>query len=165
MSFFRHGEIYRSDVVFKTIFTWGPGAASRWSAPEPSIRTRRKVRALLIVRDEFPAGYSLAGCSPAEPASASPTTLSMRWGISAGNRLPANGNLSLVSVSQHRGSVQRDSRNSRNPDAGSATFFAVPRARARGRAGLRGDGILTGCCAGGSILFHRRPGSGRSRRR
>ena len=105
MSFFRHGEIYRSDVVSKTILTWGPGAASRWSAPGPSLRTRRKVRALLIVRDEFPAGYSLAGCSPAEPASASPTTLSMRWGISAGNELPANGNLSLVSVSQRRGSV------------------------------------------------------------
>src|ERR1700687_4921253 len=27
---------------------------------------------LLIGCDEFPAGYSLAGCSPAEPASASP---------------------------------------------------------------------------------------------
>jgi hypothetical protein len=62
MSFQRHGEIYRSDVVLKTIQTWGPGAASRWSAPGPSPRTRRKERALLIVRDEFPVGYSSAGC-------------------------------------------------------------------------------------------------------
>src|SRR5271157_2599398 len=105
MSFLRHGEIYRSDVVSKTIITWGPGAASRWSAPEPSLRTRRKGRALLIVRDEFPVGYSLAGCSPAEPASASPTALSMHWGGGAGNCLSANGNLSLVSVSQARGAL------------------------------------------------------------
>jgi hypothetical protein len=106
MSFFRHGEIYRSDGFFKTAANWGRGTASRWSAPGSSPRTRRKARALLIVRDEFPAGYSLEGCSPAEPASASPTAPSMRWGISAGKRLPANGNLSLVSVPQHRGSVQ-----------------------------------------------------------
>lgn len=52
------------------------------------------------------AGYSLAGCSPAEPASASPTAASMRWGPTAGNELSANGNLSLVSVSQPRGSLQ-----------------------------------------------------------
>jgi len=103
MSFLRHGEIYRSDGVSKTILTWGPGAASRWSAPEPSLRTRRKERALLIVRDEFPVGYSLAGCSPAEPASASPTGSSMRWNPTAGNHPSANGNLSLVSVSQARG--------------------------------------------------------------
>ncbi len=103
MSFLRHGEIYRSDVVSNT---WGPGAASRWSAPEPSQRTRRKERALLIVRDEFPVGYSLASCSPAELASASPTALSMRWGMTAGNCQSANGNLSLVSVSQAWGSLQ-----------------------------------------------------------
>ena len=56
MSFLRHREIYRSDVVHKTILNRDPGAASRWSAPEPSQRTRRKERALLIVRDEFPVG-------------------------------------------------------------------------------------------------------------
>src|ERR1017187_3040713 len=106
MSFLRHREIYRSDMVSKTIITWGPGAASRWSAPVPSLRTRRKERVLLIVRDEFPVGYSLAGCSPAEPASASPTGSSMRWSMSSGNYLSANGNLSLISVSQPRGSLQ-----------------------------------------------------------
>ena len=105
MSFPRHREIYRSDVVTQRVATWGPGAASRWSAPEPGIKTRRKERARLIVRDEFPVGYSLAGCSPAEPASASPTVPSMHWADSAGNRIPANGNLPLVSVSQRRGSL------------------------------------------------------------
>jgi hypothetical protein len=46
---------------------WGPsnpgrGAASRWSAPEPSKRTRREEqRVLLIVRDEFPGWLFLGG--------------------------------------------------------------------------------------------------------
>ena len=106
MSFLRHGEIYRSDEVSKPIETWGRSAASRWSAPGPVKGRDGRTRALLIVRDEFPAGYSLAGCSPAEPASASPTGPSMRWGIAAGNDLSANGNLSLISVSQPRGSLQ-----------------------------------------------------------
>jgi hypothetical protein len=35
--------------------------ASRWSAPSPGKRTRREDHALLIVRDEFRAGYSLIG--------------------------------------------------------------------------------------------------------
>ena len=48
MSFFRHGEIYRWD-----------GEAARTVSPAHPI-------------DESPAGYSLAGCSPAEPTSASP---------------------------------------------------------------------------------------------
>ena len=112
MSFSRHEEIYRSDVGSKTNpktrtgQDWGPGAASRWSAPGPRQRTRRKERALLIVRDEFPVGYSLAGCSPAEPASASPTAPSMHWVNPAGNCPSANGNLSLISVSQAWGAVQ-----------------------------------------------------------
>jgi hypothetical protein len=55
MSFFRHGEIYRSDVGLLP-----PGAVLVLAAPG-------------IGCDEFPVGYSLAGCSPAEPASASPT--------------------------------------------------------------------------------------------
>src|SRR5216684_382265 len=50
MSFLRHLEIYPSD-----------GYATRVSRV-PAHRL-----------DEFPAGYSSAGCSPAEPASASPT--------------------------------------------------------------------------------------------
>ena len=54
MSFFRHGEIYRSDGTQKA------GSRLVSSPPAP------------IGVDESPAGYSLAGCSPAEPASASP---------------------------------------------------------------------------------------------
>jgi transposase InsO family protein len=54
MSFFRHGEIYPPDVRSDT----GSG-----SSPLPA----------LIGADESPVGYSLAGWSPPEPASASPT--------------------------------------------------------------------------------------------
>jgi putative transposase len=50
VSFFRHAEIYRSD-----------GKKEPAEAGSPDHRF-----------DESPAGYSLAGCSPAEPASASP---------------------------------------------------------------------------------------------
>ena len=103
MSFSGHEEIYRSDMPSKG---WGRHAASRWSAPEPSQKARRKERAPLIVRDEFPVGYSSAGCSPAEPASASPTGPSMHWGVSAGNQTSANGNMSPISTSQQRGSLQ-----------------------------------------------------------
>jgi hypothetical protein len=103
MSFPRHGEIYRSDES-------NPGrsrnAAFCQTAPGPGRQARRKARAWLIVHDEFPVGYSLAGCSPAEPASASPTASSMRWGIEACKDLAANGNLSLISVSQAWGALQ-----------------------------------------------------------
>ena len=106
MSFLRHAGIYRSDVVQKTLTTWGrePPPVGR---PRSPVKGRDgRTRALLIVRDEFPVGYSLASCSPAELASASPTALSMRWGMTAGNCQSANGNLSLVSVSQAWGSLQ-----------------------------------------------------------
>jgi putative transposase len=55
MSFFRHPEIFRKDGSLKT----GKPAAANSPAAHPF--------------DESPAGYSSAGCSPAEPASASPT--------------------------------------------------------------------------------------------
>ena len=57
MSFPRHREIYRSDDIRR-------------------LRVRREQlesHSLAHRVDEFPVGYSLAGCSPAEPASASPT--------------------------------------------------------------------------------------------
>jgi len=54
MSFFRHGEIYPPDARRKT--------GSDLGAPLPA----------LIGTDESPTGYSLAGCSPAEPDSALP---------------------------------------------------------------------------------------------
>ena len=57
MSFPRHEEIYRSDVGLGKA---GSGNGCRHSQP-------------FLGLDEFPVSYSLAGCPPAEPASASPT--------------------------------------------------------------------------------------------
>ncbi|MCU1305304.1 MAG: family transposase orfB [Candidatus Sulfotelmatobacter sp.] len=54
MSFFRHEEIYRSDIGSIV-----EGEPAETGSPDHRL-------------DESPAGYSLAGCSPAEPASASP---------------------------------------------------------------------------------------------
>jgi hypothetical protein len=107
MSFLRHAGIYRSDVVHKTIKTWGgaPPPAGRPPAPVKG-RDGRNYAPCSSSAMSSRAGYSLAGCSPAEPASASPTAPSMGWGITAGNELSANGNLSLVSVSRPRGSLQ-----------------------------------------------------------
>jgi putative transposase len=56
MSFFRHGEIYRWDQKQKQ----ENGERIESGSPPHPI-------------DESPVGYSLAGCSPAEPAAASPT--------------------------------------------------------------------------------------------
>jgi len=54
MSFFRHREIFRSDLF-------------------ESVRERRQRRPRPHRLDEFPVGYSSADCSPAGSASASPT--------------------------------------------------------------------------------------------
>jgi len=56
MSFFRHAEDYRPDAA----------SSVRGSGPQTTPKT--------IGYDESPAGYSLASCSPAELASASPAT-------------------------------------------------------------------------------------------
>ena len=81
------------------------GAASRWSAPavgEPRAgRSARTHRA-----DEFPAGYSLAGCSPAEPAAASPASASIADNGANDKYFAANGELSLIPVSQPWGASQ-----------------------------------------------------------
>jgi hypothetical protein len=71
MSFLRHEEIYRSDAG-RSAKDWDRTAASRWSAPGPAKGARREERVLAHRLDESPAGYSLAGCAPAEPTSASP---------------------------------------------------------------------------------------------
>jgi len=60
MSFSRHGEIYRWD-----------GETKKPASPAHPI-------------DESPAGYSLAGCSPAEPDSASPAKAMVHQTISGG---------------------------------------------------------------------------------
>ena len=66
MSFLRHQEIYQSDE-------------------RPSERARLRRHALAHRLDEFPVGYSLASCSPAELASASPTGLIVSNGSIEGN--------------------------------------------------------------------------------
>ena len=60
VSFFRHGEIYRSWEKRRGRPRKGSGEPVSPSSPTPPI-------------DESPVGYSLTGCSPAEPVSASPT--------------------------------------------------------------------------------------------
>ena len=64
MSFFRHSEIYRSDV----------GVWKRRKPTEVGLPDHRL--------DESPAGYSSAGCSPALPASASPADAKLNEGNS-----------------------------------------------------------------------------------
>jgi len=82
MSFLRHGEIYHC----------GEGAI-----PQDHALAHRN--------DESPAGYSSAGCSPAEPASASPASaIMLRW-FSLAKVFAANGKLSLILLSQLRGAV------------------------------------------------------------
>ncbi len=103
-SFLRHAEIYRSDVGSKT--SQGRGAASRWSVPGPAKGRDGRTAPYPSSTMSFRTGYSLAGCSPAEPASASPAATNMPWVLNAGNDLSANGNLSLISVSQWRGALQ-----------------------------------------------------------
>lgn len=71
LSFLRHKEIY-SDVSKIEV----PGRA------EPSPATHR---------NESPTGYSLASCSPAEPASASPAGLVLHQEIPFAKKDPANG--------------------------------------------------------------------------
>ncbi len=108
MSFPRHAGIYRSDVVPKTLTTWG-GAPPPVGRPPAPVQRRdgRNYAPFSSSAMSSRVGYSLAGCSPAEPASASPTASSMYWGMTAANELSANGSLSLVSVSQPRGSLHR----------------------------------------------------------
>jgi len=84
MSFSRHREIYRYDV--------GP-RGGRAAAPSHH-------------SDESPAGYSSAGCSPAEPASASPAASSMRGPNQRDNEIAANGEMSPICLSQAWGPVQ-----------------------------------------------------------
>ena len=86
MSFFRHGEIYQSD---------GGGTCSgeRPQEPPPDHRS-----------DESPAGYSLASCSPAELASASPADVILKEKRKFEKENPSNGKCDNSTLSQQRGS-------------------------------------------------------------
>ena len=89
MSFFRHEEIYRSDV--RPGYSWERQLVV--AAPA------------LIGCDEFPVGYSLAGCPPAEPASASPTGDDSQQSTLPYNDFSANGNYPLNFLSQSKGAL------------------------------------------------------------
>ena len=70
MSASLHGldSFCKKRLIFELSFT--PGF-SRVSAKENELKAFQRFPAFRL--DESPVGYSLAGCSPAEPASASPT--------------------------------------------------------------------------------------------
>jgi hypothetical protein len=88
MSFPRHTKIYQSD--------------------EPE-RSRTNCSASLGDHrsDESSAGYSFAGCSPAEPASASPAATSFSHNPAAVHCSAARRNLSPFSLSQPKGPLQK----------------------------------------------------------
>jgi hypothetical protein len=87
VSFLRHREIYPPDV-------------DRELAAATLGRRCRAYRA-----DESPAGYSLASCSPSEPASASLAKLILQSQQPLAKNFPANGNLSRFCLSPVRGSA------------------------------------------------------------
>jgi hypothetical protein len=86
MSFVRHRKIYRSDQESR-----------EWDSSCPSRPAHRL--------DESSAGYSLSGCAPAAPDSASPVSDSFSLYSATVYQTAANGNLSLVSLSQRRGAL------------------------------------------------------------
>jgi len=69
LEFLRHMEIYQSDERNRA------GAGENRMGAWKTERARLCGHALAHRLDEFPVGYSLASCSPAELASASPTAL------------------------------------------------------------------------------------------
>src|SRR5450631_1246800 len=58
------------------------------------------LRPITTHQDEFPAEYSLAGCSPAAPTSASPAMLILNQKSIVGYRFSANGNCPRTPLSQ-----------------------------------------------------------------
>src|SRR4051794_30164858 len=87
MSFVRHRKIYRSEWFSRK---WNTMCHFR-----PDSRF-----------DESSAGYSLSGCAPAEPDSASPVSRSFTLFSATVHPTAANGNLSLISLSHPRGAFQ-----------------------------------------------------------
>jgi len=87
MSFPRHTKIYQSDEP--------EGGRTNGST---SLGDHRS--------DESSAGYSFVGCSPAEPASASPTATSLSQHPAAVNCSAAKRNLSPFFLSHLRGPLQ-----------------------------------------------------------
>ena len=116
MSFERHRQIYQSD---------GP-----WAGRETSPALEKPGATLAAAPgahrlDEFAAGYSLAGCSPAEPASASPARTSVRRYSEEGKRFAVNRNLSRFRLSHAWGSLQMIPDRSSSSRVRSAAFRAL----------------------------------------
>ena len=82
MSFIRNKEIYRSDyplsIKDKKIYRSVILALTKGESAEAGSPDHRLEVGFQLLRHESPAGYSLAGWSPPEPASASPTGFQYR---------------------------------------------------------------------------------------
>ena len=98
MSFLRHEEIYPCGDAHGA-----QGEGGELRGREGAILPNH---ALAHRNDESPAGYSSAGCAPAEPASASPASAIIVGGTLNAKIFSANGKLSPLSLSQLRGAVQ-----------------------------------------------------------
>ena len=114
MSFPRHREIYRSDgrgrswaLVWSRSWARSWGSAWIWGWARSWGWTRSGAEAAPGAHrfDESPAGYSLAGWSPPEPASASPAQSSMRQNGAERYTFTVNGSLSPITLSHARGSL------------------------------------------------------------
>ena len=91
MSFRRHGEIYR-----EACRRCADAGRRAYSADAPTHPL-----------DEFPTGYSSAGCAPAEPASASPAGNKLTMdGHSPAQPFSANGETLLSHLSHLRGPLR-----------------------------------------------------------
>src|ERR1039458_5636425 len=75
----------------------------------PTENAGRVMPTPLTHRNEFPAGYSLAGCSPAEPASASPANLILQPETPFGPQFSANGRRRIYSLSHARAQSNSES--------------------------------------------------------
>ena len=105
MRFQGKGGIYRSDVGQTKTKSWGGDRSPPVGPPPgPGKRTRREDHALLIVRDEFRAGYSLIGLLASRARRRFTGTARINSGRREENRLSSNGNCVFSLVSHRRGS-------------------------------------------------------------
>src|SRR5579862_1130825 len=98
MSFLRHEEIYPCGEAHGA-----QGEGGELRGREGAILPNH---ALAHRKDESPTGYSSAGCSPAEPASASPASAIILGFVPHAEDLAVNAKLSLITVSHPWGSLQ-----------------------------------------------------------
>jgi len=78
---------------------------------KPTEKPGRAMPAPHTHRNEFPARYSLGGCSPAEPASTSPADLILQPEIPFGQEFSADGNCRIYSLSHGRAQSSGDTHN------------------------------------------------------